>query len=145
MRRVGIAVLLTLASGTALAQTTEPYGRRIAATNNVRVTSNLERITSGVVSKVFFVPYGGTLRVRWDHRSNGSHQVDSRVLLNDDPYCTVTTTAATYGTNTCLLTIPAGSTITLLLVANGQEGAIRNAQLLFNVIELDKPAVVVRN
>jgi hypothetical protein len=148
MRTVGLALALSLVgSSFALAQTTQPYSRRLVATNNVRVSSAKEDITTTIAEKRFFVPYGGTINVRYQFRSDGSHQTDIKVYVNSAFQCGASTNSATYlgGAASCKVTIPAGSEIRVELVANGQEGAFKDVQLLFNEVDSNDRASVLQN
>jgi hypothetical protein len=143
MRCALVAVILVTSSSFASAQTTEPFGRRMVDSQNVRAAARAEHVTTTGAQKIFFVPLGGTLSVRFSFRSNGSHQADVNVYFNGEFRCGAGISSATFTTGSCTASIPAGSTIIVQLVANGQDAALGRTELLFDVVNIPKAAVVL--
>lgn len=150
MRFLPIASLLLCIATPAAAQNAETY-KRLVASNTLKANALAERSVTnlgGVVVKEFLVSYGGSVRLKWQLKSDTVDGAVVNVKLANGyaggQACSVGTASASYVLKTCDFVVSAGDIIQLDLYSNnGQNVALRNARLFFDIVDANKPFVVL--
>ena len=151
MNRTILVAALLLVAPAAAAQT-PPLTKRAVTPQGVpwkiQATALTARATTGFVEKTFWVAYGGQVFVSFKVKSNGTDTVNWQAWFGDKSFasCSGSTSSATYSNFGCGSDVPAGSTVRVQLIASGQAtGTICCAKLLFNLQNVDTPALATKD
>lgn len=142
------AILFSVVSSGATAQSQGP-GRALVASNDLRLSADTQRFGFFVV-KQFIVPHPGTVRLRYQFKSDGSGPqtvsvtVTTAIELANDAACSATTTLTTFQTKVCDIKVVAGDRVRVeahgladfINPPIGQSTVfIRNVRLFWKVID----------
>ena len=107
-------VIATVSAGGALAQTEGP-GRALVASNVLKLAADTTRSGFSAL-KEFRVPHAGTVRLRYQFRSDGVGTVSVSVgsALETNSACGASTSSTTFQTKTCEFKVVAGDRIQVL-------------------------------
>jgi hypothetical protein len=144
-RLVSAGMVIIASAGAASAQTQGP-GRALVASNVVTLSADTTR--SGVaVSKEFFVPYAGTVRLKYQFRSDGQGPQSVNVAVttaieSSNFACNAGTTSTAFQTKSCDVKVVAGDRVRVSGTGfnsgdpPGQSTVfLRNVRLMFKVVD----------
>jgi hypothetical protein len=122
-----------------------PDRRRRQGARGLRSPLSADTTRSGsdfTLVKQFIVPYAGVVRVKWQLKSDGSHDAFAFVESQIDSCPVSSTTLATFETFSCKLRVVAGDLIEVTV--RGEQvnidpvafstGSVRRGQLFFDVV-----------
>ena len=136
-----LATLLSAAALSSFAATltfsqTNGTGKALVASGTLQLSADTVR--SGPPpgeewTKMFFVPFAGVVRVRWQLKSDGSgHKATTTIYsATGFDHCFASTTATTYQQRVCNLHVVRGGDI----VASLFSGRIRNVRVYYDVVD----------
>jgi hypothetical protein len=135
----------------ASAQATEGPGRGLKASNSLQLSANTQRSTTEFFPqslKQFFVPYAGTVRVKWQSKtSDAAKEVTISVTSNVES-CLVPTTSSAYQTDQCDIRVSAGDLVLVMAAANFSAPStafVRNVRVFYDVVDFDGLGAVLKD
>ena len=140
-----LVAALILFAPAAHAQTTPVTKRAVSGTTVQAKAQALRTSTTGSIIKEFFVAYGGDVFVIFKVRSDGNHTANWDTFFGGSPACSGTVLTANFQEFGCGSRIPAGGTITVRLLPNGQPSGICCARLQFDLVNVNAAAVATRD
>jgi hypothetical protein len=139
MKIVGLVALIA-ATGPALAL--EGPGRSVVASNILQISNNpaLTSNPGSSVARGFIPPYSGTVRLKWEIKSNNGEVVTATVSVHSMSACDPqTTTSAAFVTQTCDIQVAGGFPVVINASANGGSAkvSLRKVEMLFTPLDSD--------
>lgn len=141
-----LAVLLAGFSTVAYAQKpavlASSNGRSLVASNALKLSADTERSGAAVVAKRFLVPFPGTVRVKWQIKSDGSGQPANLSVSTQIGTCSDSHSGANYKTGACDIRVVAGDIVEVS--ARGTQNFttfvfstafMRNVRVFYNVVD----------
>ena len=146
---VGGVSLLATAPG-ALAQTEGP-GRALAPSNNLRLSANTARSTTQtfpITLKQFYVPYTGTVRVKWQSKTSNAAASITISVTSNLASCNAPTTSTVYQNDQCDIRVSAGGSLIIMAAANffaPSTAFVRNVRVFYDVVDFDGLGAVLQD
>jgi hypothetical protein len=137
------AAVLSFVITTGASGQTADVGRALVVSDRLRLSADTTRSGSDfTLVKQFIVPYAGVVRVKWQLKSDGSHDAFAFVESQIDSCPVSSTTLATFETFSCKPRVVAGDLIEVTV--RGEQvnidpvafstGSVRRVQLFFDVV-----------
>jgi len=133
-----IALLATIALSLSLAPLafgqTNGNGKALVASNVLKLRADTPRSSAQSVSKEFVVPFAGTVRVRWQFKTDGSGAEGYLTIHSEVDSCMASTRQATYQSGICDLRVVRGGPISVSAYG-GPVVSIRNVRIFYDVVD----------
>ena len=145
-----IAGSLWLATTTGAVAQTEGPGRALAASNVLRLTADAQRSTTNsfpATLKQFYVPYTGTVRVKWQSRTSDATSAATVFVSSRVATCIVPTNSLAFQGDQCDIRVSAGDLVTVGASAQnmGTTAFIRLVRVHYDVVDFNGLGAVLQN
>jgi hypothetical protein len=113
---------------------TNGNGKALVASNVLKLRADTPRSTAESVSKQFVVPFAGTVRVRWQFKSDGSGSMAYLSIHSEVDSCFASTARSIYQAGMCDLRVMRGGPISVSAYG-GPVVSIRNVRIFYDVVD----------
>ena len=117
----------------------------------MKLSANTQRSTTQtfpIPLKQFFVPYTGTVRVKWQSKSSDAAAAVTISVTSRLESCNAPTTSTAYQTDQCDIRVSAGDLLMIMAAANfttPSTAFVRNVRVFYDVVDFDGLGAVLQD